>query len=111
MSLVKKLNNEIHDWNFGSSNIWVDNTKFYHLYIIKDNKTKNIEYFYYNSLINYKENINNLKLKMQEFYSKLNYKRIKGCYYGKKFIDMEEFEEYRNRCFYSSFCKLLKEGE
>ena len=40
MSLVKKLNNEIHDWNFGSYNIWVENFILYHWYKILDDETK-----------------------------------------------------------------------
>lgn len=106
MSLRKKLNNEIEEWNFGCYNIDIENTEEYHYYKIIDINTKEKIYFYYDKTINYKRNIKNLKLKVQELYSKIGYKKINNCYYGKKFIDIEEYRKCRLYCFYNSFCEM-----
>lgn len=105
MSLVKKLNNEIYDWNSSINDIRIYNSVLFHWYKILDKKTNKCKFFYYNDKISYKENINNLKLKITELYSELHFYAIKNCYYDKKFIDMKEYEECSKRCFYKPFCE------
>ena len=109
MSLVKKLNNEIHDWNFDSYNIWVYNSVLFHWYKILDDETNKSKYFYYNSNLSYKENINNLKLKVIELYGELDYVKINSCYYNKKYITINNYIKCKQNCFYKAFCERNKE--